>query len=181
MTAGRLIAVVGPSGVGKDSVMWGISAALPDMRQVQRVITRDPALGGEDFHAVSVDDFQMMVDAGAFCVHWGAHDLRYGIPVKVQEWIDGGMDCIVNFSRSALAEAAALFPDFLVLNITAQPATLAQRLSSRGRETDAQIAKRISVANKSLPDGLNVLTLSNDGPLEQTIEQAVSLLQPVRG
>ncbi|MEM6634576.1 MAG: hypothetical protein AAF667_01675 [Pseudomonadota bacterium] len=36
MTQGRLIAVVGPSGVGKDSVMAGIKAAVPELHLVRR-------------------------------------------------------------------------------------------------------------------------------------------------
>ena len=50
---GRLIAVVGPSGVGKDTLMEAMSRAEPRLALVRRVITRDPALGGEAFEAVS--------------------------------------------------------------------------------------------------------------------------------
>ena len=53
-SGGRLIAVVGPSGVGKDSVMAGLHGAIPDLHLVRRVITRAPDLGGEDYDAVSV-------------------------------------------------------------------------------------------------------------------------------
>ena len=42
--AGRMIAVVGPSGVGKDSVMAGLLEARPALRRVRRVITRAPVL-----------------------------------------------------------------------------------------------------------------------------------------
>ncbi|MGB0905008.1 MAG: phosphonate metabolism protein/1,5-bisphosphokinase (PRPP-forming) PhnN, partial [Mangrovicoccus sp.] len=37
---GRFIAVVGPSGVGKDSVMAGLMERRPDLLLAKRVITR---------------------------------------------------------------------------------------------------------------------------------------------
>lgn len=176
-TYGRLIAVVGPSGVGKDSVMGGICAAAPDLHRVKRVITRAPELGGEDYQAVSVDEFDTMAANGAFAVHWGAHDLRYGIPTEIKQKVASGTNCLANFSRKALSDAAAIFPHFLVLNITATPDTLAKRLAARGRETDDQIAKRLAQAVKSLPDDLDVVNLSNDGPLAETVASACELLK----
>ncbi|WP_111735247.1 phosphonate metabolism protein/1,5-bisphosphokinase (PRPP-forming) PhnN [Roseovarius amoyensis] len=177
-SGGRLIAVVGPSGVGKDSVMAGIKGALPDLHLVRRVITRAPELGGEDYDAVSVLQFEALVDNGAFAVHWRAHGLRYGIPITVKFQLGKGTDCLVNFSRKALTQAAEIFPRFMVLNITAKPETLAQRLAARARETDEEIAKRLAQAETPLPEGLKVIHLANDGPLSQTVARGAALLQP---
>ena len=180
MTNGHLIAVVGPSGVGKDSVMEGLAAADPLLHLVRRTITRAPELGGEDYEAVSVAAFNEMAAGGQFVVHWGAHDLQYGIPASIQTVLAGGQGCLANFSRSALLAGDAAFDRFCVLNITAKPETLASRLKLRGRESEAQIAKRLAQATKPLPDGLNVMTISNDGALDDTVANALSLLQPVR-
>ena len=180
MTSGRLIAVVGPSGVGKDSVMRGIHEARPDMHLVQRVITRAPGLGGEDYQAVSVSEFRDMARQGAFAVHWEAHGLHYGIPQSTVHRLQDGTDCLVNFSRKALLDAASVFSDFLVLHITASADTLATRLAARGRETADEISKRLAQAEKPLPSGLDVIHISNDGPLDQTISQALEMVQQVR-
>lgn len=177
-SGGRLIAVVGPSGVGKDSVMAGIHSAIPSLHVVRRVITRAPELGGEDYDAASIPHFEALVEDGAFAVHWGAHGLYYGIPITVNYQLGKGTDCLVNFSRMALAPAAKIFPRFVVLNITAKPETLAHRLATRGRETEEEIAKRLAQAEKPLPAGLNVIHLANDGPLSQTVAKGAALLQP---
>ena len=178
MKPGRLIAVVGPSGVGKDSVMQGLCDVMPSIRLVRRVITRAPELGGEVYNAVSVPEFLEMAENGAFAVHWGAHGLYYGIPRTVKYQLTKGTDCLANFSRGALAEASEVFPEFTVLNITARPDTIAARLAARGRESEEDIARRLAQAQKPLPEGLNIIDLSNDGALEQTIARAMSLLQP---
>lgn len=179
MTMGHLIAVVGPSGVGKDSVMQAVAEVLPKVHLVRRVITRAPGLGGEDYDAVTETQFQQMSQDGAFAVHWAAHGLYYGIPQTVRYQMDKGTDCLANFSRKALRAGADAFPNFMVLNLTAQSETLAARLGARGRETVSEIAGRLAEAEKSLPIGLDVRTVSNDGPLEQTVARVASLLQPV--
>lgn len=179
MTEGRLIAVVGPSGVGKDSVMHGVAAVIPNLHLVRRVVTRAPGLGGEDYDAVSEAQFQDLLRDGAFAVHWEAHGLFYGIPQTVRYQLNKGTDCLANFSRKALQAGADAFPNFIVLNITAEPETLAARLVARGRESEADIARRLSEATKPLPEGVEPITLSNDGPLDQTIARAARLLQPL--
>lgn len=180
MTQGRLIAVVGPSGVGKDSVIDGLHDLMPSLYLVRRVITRAPSLGGEDYDAATPAEFEAMAQNGAFVVHWEAHGLRYGIPINVKYQLQKGRDCLVNFSRKALSDAERLFPNLVVLNITASKETLAKRLAARGRESEEDILKRLAVADKPLPDGLSVIHLSNDGPLSETVVRTIALLQPVR-
>ncbi|MEM1373363.1 MAG: phosphonate metabolism protein/1,5-bisphosphokinase (PRPP-forming) PhnN [Pseudomonadota bacterium] len=175
---GRLIAVVGPSGAGKDSVMVGLSETLPNATLVRRVITRPADAGGEDYDSVTEQEFDDMVENGAFCIHWRAHGLAYGIPYTVKYQLNRGKDCLVNFSRKALSHAARLFPNFVVLNITAAPETLARRLAGRGRESEDEIARRLSEAAKSLPIGMDVRYVSNDGPLGETIARATAILGP---
>lgn len=180
MTQGRLIAVVGPSGAGKDSVMSGIHDAVTDMHLVRRVITRAPDLGGEDYVSVLPEDFAAMVEDGAFAIHWTAHGLSYGIPVAVKDQLAAGTDCLANLSRNALLEAQKVFPRLLVLNVTALPQTLERRLTLRGRETPEEIGRRLAQARAPLAAGLDVIHLSNDGALTDTIARAVALLQPER-
>lgn len=177
MSAGRLIAVVGPSGVGKDSVIGGIVANRPAVHLVRRTITRAPGLGGEEYTAVTPEAFARAVDAGEFCLHWEAHGLCYGIPASVGPILAGGRDCLANLSRGALGEAAKVFPRLLVLNLTANPEILAQRLAGRGRETAEEAARRLDRAAKALPDGLDVRTIANDGPLAETVSTALAALE----
>ncbi|MGB0958984.1 MAG: phosphonate metabolism protein/1,5-bisphosphokinase (PRPP-forming) PhnN [Halocynthiibacter sp.] len=180
MTAGRLIAVVGPSGVGKDSVMAGIIERCPGIMPVRRTITRAADLGGEDYEAVTLDAFSKTAEQGGFCVHWGAHGLFYGIPRQVLDDVAAGAQCLVNFSRGALLDAAALFPSMVVLHITADPATLAARLAARNRETADDIQKRLAQAIKPLPTDLDVITIANDGALGGTVDAAIAALQAER-
>ena len=178
MTPGRLIAVVGPSGVGKDSVITGLLAAEPRLACIRRAITRAPEAGGEDFEPLSPETFAARRQAGDFALAWGAHGLFYGIPRAALAPLTAGQDLLANLSRSALTEAQALVPRLTVLHVTASPATLAARLVARGRETAEDIAARLAREVAPLPSGLDILTLANDGPLAGTVARALGLLYP---
>ncbi|WP_133487501.1 phosphonate metabolism protein/1,5-bisphosphokinase (PRPP-forming) PhnN [Aliiroseovarius marinus] len=171
---GRLIAVVGPSGVGKDSVMEALAKAT-DFHLVRRVITRPSAAGGEQFDGCDEATFDADLARGRFALHWPAHELRYGIPKTELACLDQGRNALVNLSRKVLTEAHAAFSGFIVVNLSASPEVLAQRLAARGRESADSIAKRLA-RQVDLPGGLTVINVVNDGPLDDTVRTILASL-----
>lgn len=177
--AGRLYAVVGPSGAGKDTLMEAVAARRPDLHMVRRVITRAADAGGEDFDAVSEAAFDERRAAGAFALWWRAHGLFYGIPASIDAELAAGKQVLFNGSRGVLAEAAEKYPDMLVLHVTASIPVLAERLAGRGRESEEDIARRLQRAGYALPEGVNVRVIRNDGALADAIAAMLAALQPV--
>lgn len=178
--SGRFFAVVGPSGVGKDTLMQALAAHLPGLHLVRRVITRPESAGGEDFEGVSEADFEARVRAGDFALHWRAHGLRYGVPVAVDAVLAEGRPVLCNLSRAVLPQAAERFAGMRVLHVTARDEVLARRLAERGRESENEIAGRLARAGFALPGGLDVVEIDNSGALEAAVEAALAALQPVR-
>lgn len=177
---GRFVAVVGPSGVGKDSVMRAMAAADPRIILARRVITRPSDAGGEDFDGVDEQTFSQMQQDGAFALDWPAHGLRYGIPAALDAKLAAGLDVVANLSRRSLADAQARYPGVIVISLTASDDVLAQRLSARGRETKAEVQRRLAQANCGLPKDIVGHVIDNSGSLTATVATALSLLYPVR-
>jgi ribose 1,5-bisphosphokinase len=172
-----LIAVVGPSGAGKDTLMAGARAALAQdarFRFVRRAITRPAEAGGEDHEALSEADFAARRAAGGFALSWAAHGLHYGIPRNIEEDIAARRVVIANLSRAVLPEAGARYR-LRVLNITAPMEVLAARLAARGRETTADIAARLA-REVALPDGLDVESVMNDADVAEGVARVLGAL-----
>jgi ribose 1,5-bisphosphokinase len=177
---GILIAVVGPSGVGKDSLIAAARAALadaPSVRFARRMITRPADEAGENHMPVSSGDFDKLEKAGAFAVSWEAHGLKYGVPASVLDDLNASRIVVVNGSRSALDRFQAVFPRLVVVNVTARPDVLAMRLAARGRESAQEIEARLARAVEPLPDSFDTVTIDNSGNLETAAGQLVSLLK----
>ena len=178
--SGRFIAVVGPSGVGKDSVMEALAASDSRFTLARRVITRPSDAGGEAFDGVTEAEFHHCTAAEDFALHWSAHGLHYGIPRSVDEVLAQGNDVLVNLSRAVLLEAQARFVRFEVVNLTATHDVLAARLASRGRETPEQISARLDRTAPPLPAGIHVHAIDNNYALGSTVQEIRSRLYPVK-
>lgn len=176
---GRFIAVVGPSGVGKDSVMAAMAARDPRISLARRIITRPADAGGECFDGVTEDEFETRKARGEFALSWAAHDLHYAIPATVTAQIASGQDVLANLSRAALVQARARFERVEIISLSADRTVLAARLSGRGRETADQIAGRLARVGLPLPDGMVAHHIDNSGPLAQTVRAASACLYPV--
>ncbi|WP_298919615.1 phosphonate metabolism protein/1,5-bisphosphokinase (PRPP-forming) PhnN [uncultured Roseobacter sp.] len=173
---GRFIAVVGPSGVGKDSFMQAFARVEPRLRLARRVITRPGDSGGEVFDGVVPDEFHRRQAAGAFALSWQAHGLAYGIPVSVDIDLKNGFDVLANLSRGALVQASRRFESFSTLALVARSDILEKRLKKRGREIPTEISRRLARADKPIPPGIEVTVLDNSGALAETVSRARDLL-----
>jgi ribose 1,5-bisphosphokinase len=166
MSEGRLYYVMGPSGVGKDSVLGWVRAhgVSHDVLCAHRYITRPADAGGENHVALSEAEFVSRAHRGLFALTWQAHGLHYGIGREIEHWLDHGVTVLVNGSRDAYPQARDRFPALQPVVITASSETIAARLAARGRESDADIAARLARHDAyQAPRG--ALVIHNDGSL----------------
>ncbi|MGL3150453.1 phosphonate metabolism protein/1,5-bisphosphokinase (PRPP-forming) PhnN [Microbacterium sp. A82] len=177
---GVFVAVVGPSGAGKDAVIDCARDHFAGEGAVifpQRVITR-PAGEGEDHAPVSADEFAALERAGAFVLRWEAHGLRYGIPASVSQAVHAGATAVVNISRTALAELTAKFPHVRAVRVTVPDEVRRARILARGRENSAEALARLNRADPAPGERVD-LEIVNDGPLMDAGAALIAFLDEV--
>lgn len=177
---GRIIAVVGPSGVGKDTLLAGAVAQTGALHWARRVITRPESAGGEPYIGVDRATFDAQRTAGEFVLSWDANGLSYGIRHSEFAPAAQGLDVVFNGSRAALAGAKAVFPDLIILRISASSRVLAERLAARGRETRDEIEARLRRASYELPSGMPVMDVANDATPEIGVARLLAALQTAK-
>lgn len=178
---GALILVVGPSGVGKDTLVDGAKAVVAPSKRFffpARVITRPSDAGGENHIATTEANFQARESSGDFLMSWRAHGLCYGIDKDTAEAARRhGRAVVVNVSRGVLDFARNRLQPMRIISVTASPNTIRARLKARGREDAADIEARIARASAFDVSGGDVITVLNDGSPEDGIVRMVEALE----
>ncbi len=180
LTGGRLVLVVGPSGAGKDTLIRQAEAELGSearYRFPRRYITRPAGDPHEDHVALTEEEFLARERAGEFSLVWRAHGLGYALPRTVDSLVADGLIVIANVSRTVVGQARSRFVRVGVIQVTASGETLALRLAGRDRESAEDRARRLARPAPAFPDGPDIRTLVNDGPLEAAAAAFLGLLR----
>ena len=173
--------MVGPSGAGKDSVIDYARRALggDDRFRVRapRHNTTQRSRDRGSRHAWHPTEFQAAKSRGAFALTWESHGLSYGIPASADARVASGAVVIANGSRGVIAAMRRRYAHVLVVQITASPEVLAQRLGARGREAADNVLSRLA-RNADYEGRLaDCETIDNSGPLSQAGDAFVALLR----
>lgn len=174
----KLILVVGPSGVGKDTLLrsarkrFGASAEL---NFVRRYITRPPD-GNEDNYYVDSTCFSLLKRSSFFVSDWQAHGNMYGVPRHALVNGNDRQKLLCSISRSAIGDFEQAHDDVTVLQVSASLDLLRERLLSRGRESEADVEKRLLRAVQPVA-AKDLVTFDNSSTLEQAQSDFIQLLE----
>jgi ribose 1,5-bisphosphokinase len=180
---GPLIYVMGPSGAGKDAVMERARQMLSiddPVMFAHRYITRPATAGGENHVCLSRGEFARRRAWGLFAFHWQAHGNDYGIGIEIDAWRDAGLAVVVSGSREHFQMLGGIGEEILPVLITAPTERLQERLLKRGREDPAASAARLQRATALDVAAANLVTIVNDGAIEEAADLLVRLLATFR-
>lgn len=177
---GTLYLVVGPSGAGKDSLIDGAKSVLNGDDQYvfpRRYITRPKNSGGENHIPVTSEIFAELLAGNEMILSWPAHGLQYGIPASVEADLSAGRHVVLNVSRTIVDQARTELAPVEVIYITVDEDVLTKRLQARGRETMADIKRRVARASQYKISGNDVHVIDNGGPLKKSISELLKAMQ----
>lgn len=175
--------VSGPSGVGKTSVVEGLSARMPFHFSVSMTTrpARPEEIDGVDYHFVSGEAFGAAADRGELA-EWAAYGGNlYGTPVAELDHRLGGEDVLLDIEMVGARRIKEAYPEAVMVFI-APPSLhdLERRLRARGDTTPGDIRRRLGVAEEQMREAATLFDhiVVNDD-LDAAIDRVVDILGDV--
>jgi len=151
MRRGNLFIISAPSGAGKTSLVKALVEADPSIVVSVSHTTRTPRPGevdGVNYHFVDETAFQQMATEGAFLEHARVFGNHYGTSeASVREQLAAGHDVILEIDWQGAEQTRKQLPDSIgIFILPPSREVLHQRLTGRGQDDEAVIAKRMAEA-----------------------------------
>ena len=155
MALGTLFIISAPSGAGKTSLVSALLGRLDNLQVSISHTTRKARPGEKDgvnYHFVSCEQFELMVDNQQFVEHAKVHNNFYGTS---QNWLENslkqGIDVILEIDWQGAEQVRSKFPrskSIFILPPSQQ--ALFERLKGRGQDEDAIIKQRVAAAKEEM-------------------------------
>ena len=155
MMEGKIVILSGPSGVGKDTVIDAWRNRNPRVKRVVAYTTRLPRPGetnGVDYHFVTVEQFQAMVEDGAFLEYKEVHGNFYATPLRdLDRMVSEGFIAILKVDVQGALVAMDARPEAIsIFLLPPSVEELDRRIRGRGTDDPEVIEKRLRNAHDEL-------------------------------
>ena len=182
MTLGTLFIISAPSGAGKTSLVSELLNRLDNL-QVSISHTTRPSRSGEkdgiDYHFVSHQQFETMVEQHQFVEHAKVHNNYYGTS---EEWVTStlkkGIDVILEIDWQGAEQVRKKIPtskSIFILPPSKQ--ALFERLKSRGQDSAEVIDQRVAAAKEEMSHYHNADYLVINDQFELACKQLQCIIQ----
>jgi guanylate kinase len=147
----KLFVISAPSGAGKTSLVRALLAARPNLVVSVSHTTRKPRaqeVEGVDYHFVTAERFQQLVEQDAFLEHASVFDNLYGTGrAQVQDKLAAGKDVLLEIDWQGAQQVRRAMPEGKsIFILPPSRETLEQRLRERRTDSAETIARRLADA-----------------------------------
>jgi len=181
MNKGKLIIISGPSGSGKDTILFEIFKKLPDIFFSISSITRpmrENEKEGEKYNFISKEEFLKMFFNDELLEYNEYVGNYYGTPRKpVEKATSEGRDAIIEVDVNGAAQIREKLQD--AVSIFIMPPSyeeLERRLRGRGTEKEEVIAERMSQAIKEIERANEYDYIVVNDKLDDAVNDAISII-----
>ncbi len=153
--SGCLFVLAAPSGGGKTSLVKALLEREPGMRLSVSYTTRAPRPGeadGVDYHFVDEATFMALKDKGEFLEHAFVHGNWYATSATwLAREVQDGHDVLLEIDWQGARQVLELIPgSVLIFILPPSLASLRERLTKRGQDSQEVIARRIDAAREEM-------------------------------
>ena len=179
-----LIVITGPSGCGKSTLANRMLEKLEDMAFSVSYTTRqkrDSEREGKDYHFVSKETFEKMIQDDRFAEWAVVHGNYYGTPRNVLERDKKKGDILLDIDVQGAAQIRQKMEDAVfVFILPPRFPELRKRLKERGQDSESTIQERLSMARKEIKRyrEFDYLVINDD--LAQAEEELMAVIQSQR-
>ena len=182
---GILFVLSGPSGTGKGTVCKEVLDREDKLTLSVSATTRERRKGevdGETYHYVTKDDFEAMIDKGEMLEYATYNGNYYGTPkASIDGLLNDGRDVMLEIEPQGALQVKKLFPEAVLIFLVPPSMTeLKNRLITRGRETDAEIAERIANARWELEQADKYTVLIENDNLNECVDYVLDYIDSKR-
>ncbi|MCX4027300.1 guanylate kinase [Endozoicomonas sp. SM1973] len=178
---GTLFIISAPSGAGKTSLVNALIEKTKDICVSVSHTTRSQRPGEQDgvnYHFVSVEQFQQMLNQSAFLESANVFGNYYGTS---QQWVEqklaNGIDVILEIDWQGAQQVRELLPDAMsIFILPPSKAALQDRLEKRGQDNEGVINKRMAAAVDEMTHHVEYDYLVVNDDFDQALQQLQAIV-----
>jgi guanylate kinase len=182
---GRLFVVSAPSGAGKTTLVNHILGRFCREYPLAKVITyttkhpRTTDIPGQDYHFISVAEFERRIAEGYFLEWSNAYGHYYGSPRTILQDLTSGEHRVIITDRVGARALKEVIPEAVLIWLYTQNLQILQeRLEKRGQESLEQMSYRLNLAKAEI-DQEKQTPLYEFHVLNQNFFEALDLLSTI--
>ncbi len=178
-----LIVLSGPSGVGKDAILAKMKESGYPLEYITTVTTR-PRRPAErdnvDYHFISLERFQEMVESGELLEWAEVYNNWYGVPKEtVKKALDRGQDTIIKIDVQGATTIKKIIPQAIfIFLIPPSVEELVTRIKQRRTESAFDLALRIRIAEKEIEQLplFDYVVVNRPGEIDQAVSEIKAII-----
>jgi guanylate kinase len=179
----RVFVITGPSGVGKGTLIRGLRDRVDGLELAVSATTRAPRPGevdGVEYHFLTPDQFDRLVERGGFVEHATYSGNRYGtLRSELEERLARGADVLLEIELQGARQIRTAMPEAVQIFI-APPSeeALRARLIGRGTDSPAQMEERLRTAKAELAAKDEFAHVVVNDRLEEAMDKLEAIVRP---